>query len=129
MAGDSRDEIGHLSEAFNAMAASLREFRRTDQAKLLRIQKATQQAFDSLPDAIAVIDPEGRVEVATESARTVFGLKPGVPVGDLPFGWLADLYREARQESRAVFLEGQRSIQQFVGGGALLSPRSGPDPG
>jgi signal transduction histidine kinase/HAMP domain-containing protein len=116
VAGDSRDEIGHLSEAFNSMAASLREFRRTDQAKLLRIQKATQQAFDSLPDAIAVIDPEGRVEVATESARTVFGLKPGVPVSDLPFGWMADLYREARQESRAVFLEGQRSIQQFVGG-------------
>jgi NtrC-family two-component system sensor histidine kinase KinB len=116
VAGDSRDEIGHLSEAFNAMAASLREFRRTDQAKLLRIQKATQQAFDSLPDAIAVIDPEGRVEVATESARTVFGLKPGVPVSDLPFGWMADLYREARQESRAAFLEGRRSIQQFVGG-------------
>lgn len=116
VAGDSRDEIGHLSEAFNSMAASLREFRRTDQAKLLRIQKATQQAFDSLPDAIAVIDPEGRVEVATESARTVFGLKSGVPVSDLPFGWMADLYREARQESRAVFLEGQRSIQQFVGG-------------
>ena len=116
VAGDSRDEIGHLSEAFNAMAASLREFRRTDQAKLLRIQKATQQAFDSLPDAIAVIDPEGRVEVATESARTVFGLKPGIPVNDLPFGWMADLYREARQESRAASLEGRRSIQQFVGG-------------
>ena len=78
VAADSRDEIGHLSEAFNAMAASLREFRRTDQAKLLRIQRATQQAFDSLPDAIAVIDAEGKVEVATESARTVFGLKPGV---------------------------------------------------
>ncbi|MCK7483048.1 MAG: HAMP domain-containing protein [Candidatus Moduliflexus flocculans] len=80
VAGDSRDEIGHLSGAFNDMAASLREFRRTDQAKLLRIQRATQQAFDSLPDAIAVVDMEGRVEIATESARTVFGLKPGILV-------------------------------------------------
>ena len=77
---DSRDEIGQLSEAFNAMAASLREFRRTDQAKLLRIQRATQQAFDSLPDAVAVVDPDGKVEVATESARTIFGLKPGAEV-------------------------------------------------
>ncbi|MCX6569277.1 MAG: ATP-binding protein [Candidatus Aminicenantes bacterium] len=116
VAGGSRDEIGHLSDAFNAMAASLREFRRTDQAKLLRIQKATQQAFDSLPDAIAVIDTEGRVEIATESARTVFGLKPGVLVGDLPFGWMSDLCRDARQDGRAAFLEGQRSIQQFVTG-------------
>jgi len=116
VASDSRDEIGHLSEAFNAMAASLREFRRTDQAKLLRIQRATQQAFDSLPDAVAVIDTEGKVEVATESARTVFGLKPGVMVRDLPFGWMADLCREALQDGRAASLEGQRSIQQFVRG-------------
>ena len=116
VAADSRDEIGHLSESFNSMAASLREFRRTDQAKLLRIQKATQQAFDSLPDAIAVIDTEGRVEIATESARTVFGLKPGVLVGDLPFGWMSDLCRDARQDGRTAFLEGQRSIQQFVTG-------------
>ena len=57
---DSRDEVGHLSEAFNAMAASLREFRRSDQAKLIRIQRATQQAFDSLPDAVAVVDLEGK---------------------------------------------------------------------
>jgi signal transduction histidine kinase len=116
VAADSRDEIGHLSEAFNAMAASLRDFRRTDQAKLLRIQRATEQAFDSLPDAIAVLDAEGRVEVATESARTVFGLKPGVLVEDLPFGWLAALWRDARQQGRGASLEGQRLIQQFVGG-------------
>jgi NtrC-family two-component system sensor histidine kinase KinB len=116
VASDSRDEIGHLSEAFNAMAASLREFRRTDQAKLLRIQRATQQAFDSLPDAVAVIDTEGKVEVSTESARTVFGLKPGVVVKDLPFGWMAELCREAFQAGRAASLEGQRSIQQFVRG-------------
>jgi NtrC-family two-component system sensor histidine kinase KinB len=116
VASDSRDEIGHLSEAFNAMAASLREFRRTDQAKLLRIQRATQQAFDSLPDAVAVIDMEGKVEVSTQSARTVFGLKPGAVVGDLPFGWMAELCREAFRAGRAASLEGRRIIQQFVDG-------------
>jgi NtrC-family two-component system sensor histidine kinase KinB len=116
VASDSRDEIGHLSEAFNAMAASLREFRRSDQAKLLRIQKATEQAFDSLPDAVAVVDKDGKVEVATESARAVFGLKPGADVKDLPFGWMSELYREARQDGRPASLEGQRSIQQFVRG-------------
>lgn len=114
VASDSRDEIGHLSESFNTMAASLREFRRTDQAKLMRIQKATQQAFDSLPDAVAVVDPAGKVEVATESARSVFGLKAGAGVEDLPFDWLVDLYHRARQSGRPEALEGGRAIQQFV---------------
>jgi two-component system, NtrC family, sensor histidine kinase KinB len=116
VATDSQDEIGHLSEAFNAMAASLREFRRSDQAKLLRIQKATQQAFDSLPDAVAVVDMGGRVEVATEPARTVFGLKPGAGLEDLPFGWMTDLCREAERNARPATLEGQRVVQQFVHG-------------
>jgi signal transduction histidine kinase len=116
VASDSRDEIGHLSDSFNAMAASLREFRRTDQAKLIRIQQATQQAFDSLPDAVAVLDTAGKVEVATESARTNFGLKPGVAVGDVPFGWMADLFRQALQNGRPAPLEGRRSIQHFVHG-------------
>jgi NtrC-family two-component system sensor histidine kinase KinB len=113
---DSHDEIGHLSESFNAMAASLREFRRTDQAKLMRVQKATQQAFDSLPDAVAVVDPDGRVEVATESARAVFGLRPGASVEGLPFSWLVELYREARGSGRPATLEGGRAVQQFVRG-------------
>jgi NtrC-family two-component system sensor histidine kinase KinB len=116
VARDSRDEIGHLSESFNAMTASLREFRRTDQAKLMRVQKATQQAFDSLPDAVAVLDPAGKVEISTGSARSVFGLKTGASVEDLPFGWLLDLFRDAGQSGRPAALEGGRAIQQFVKG-------------
>jgi len=116
VASKSRDEIGHLSEAFNAMAASLREFRRTDQAKLLRIQRATQQAFDSLPDAVAVVGTDERVEIATESARTVFGLKTGVAIGDLPFGWMSEICRDALRNGRTAALEGEKAIQQFVRG-------------
>jgi signal transduction histidine kinase len=111
----SRDEIGQLSEAFNEMAASLREFRRTGQASLLRIQRSTQQAFDSLPDAIAVINPEGAVEVATEAAREAFGLKSGVRVRDLPSPWMAGLCEEALANGRIAELEGaQAVVQQFV---------------
>ncbi len=116
VATGSRDEIGRLSEAFNAMAASLREFRRTDEARLIRIRRATQEAFDSLPDAVAVIDPEGKVEVATESARTVFGLKPGIRVSDSPFEALADLFRTALKEGRIATPGNRGEIQVFVGG-------------
>jgi signal transduction histidine kinase len=113
---DSRDEIGRLAESFNAMAASLREFRRTDQARLLRIQRATQEAFDRLPDAVAVVDLEGRVEVSTESAKNVFGLRPGAPIFDLPHG-LAEYYKETLAEGRPVPAKSQAPmIQQFVGG-------------
>jgi NtrC-family two-component system sensor histidine kinase KinB len=110
---ESRDEVGHLSEAFNAMAASLREFRRSDQAKLVRIQRATQQAFDSLPDAVAVVDLQGKVEVATEAAGSIFGLRPNTLILDLPFGWMADLYKDALKNGRAVQ---QKVVQHFVGG-------------
>ena len=115
--GDSRDEIGRLSEAFNAMAASLREFRRSDQAKFHRIQRATQQAFDRLPDAVAIIDLEGRVEVATEMARNIFGLKPGTLIFDLPLGWLISLFKDALWDSRTVKPgNGQKVVQHFVNG-------------
>lgn len=116
VSSSSRDEIGQLSESFNIMAASLREFRRTDQAKLLRIQRATRQAFDSLPDSVAVVDSEGRIEVATEAAKTTFGMKPGAVLSDLPFGWLTELFERTVRTSRRAALEGGRIIQQFVQG-------------
>ena len=112
---DSRDEIGQLSEAFNEMAASLREFRRTDQARLLRIQRSTQQAFDSLPDAIAVLTAEGEVEVATEAAVEAFGLRPGTHVRDAAYPWMADLTMEALSKRHSVEGEGTLAIvQHFV---------------
>ena len=112
---DSKDEIGHLSEAFNAMAANLREFRRTDQAKLFRIQRATQQAFDSLPDAIAVLDFEGRVEVATAPARDVFGLRQNIMIQEVQFPSVIDICQRALKSGhRTVPEDGNTIIQQFV---------------
>src|SRR5450756_1221902 len=64
---DSDDEIGRLSEAFNDMTAGLRQFRRSAQAKLLRTQQATKEALNSLPDAVAIIDPDGKIEISTNS--------------------------------------------------------------
>ena len=113
--GGSGDEIGQLSEAFNEMTASLREFRRNGQARLLRIQRSTQQAFDSLPEAIAVLNPEGEVEVATEAAGDAFGLRLKVRVPDLPYPWMANLFEEALRKGRTLELEGTGAVvQQFV---------------
>ena len=62
----SQDEIGQLGEAINQMAASLREFRRSDQAHLLRTQRSTQLALDSLSDAVAICNPDGKIELAND---------------------------------------------------------------
>jgi len=111
---ESKDEVGHLSESFNAMAEGLREIRRSDQARLVRIQDSTQHTFNSLPDAVAVLDPQGRVEVATESAKTVFGLKPGLQVQSLPLKWLADLYGNVLRHARPLGPEHNgTAIQHF----------------
>ncbi len=113
----SRDEIGALSEAFNQMAAAVREFRRSDRAKVYRYQKATQAAFDSLTDAIAVIGLDGRVEVATNAAKEIFGLKPNAPVAMLSDRWLNDIYRDVRDKGRPVEADdAQGIVQRFVKG-------------
>jgi two-component system, NtrC family, sensor histidine kinase KinB len=108
----SRDEVGRLSEAFNTMTEGLREIRRGDQARFVRIQDSTQHTFDSLPDAVAVLDLQGKVEVATESARTVFGLVPGVQVQSLPLKWLADLYGHALQRDPSLAPEVNGALVQ-----------------
>ena len=111
---ESKDEVGRLSEAFNAMAEGLREIRRSDQARLARIQDSTQHTFNSLPDAVAILDLQGRVEVATESAKTVFGLKPGNQIQSLPLKWLAELYDSVLRHARPSGPEHNGSaIQHF----------------
>lgn len=92
---ESADEIGALSEAFNSMAESLRRVQRTREAKLAQIQHTIQQAFNSLPDPVAVVDLDGRVEVATEAAGFSFGLKPGTRIQTLAFDWLMPLFHSA----------------------------------
>ena len=73
----SRDEIGQLSRAFNDMAAQLREFKRIDHEKLVRTQYTTQLAIDSLPDAVALIEPRGQIELVNDTATRLFQLAPG----------------------------------------------------
>lgn len=77
---ETADEVGALAAAFNDLTASLREVRRSDAARLLRTQHATQAAVDALPDAVALLAPDGTVDLANRTARRLFGLEPGEPV-------------------------------------------------
>jgi signal transduction histidine kinase len=111
----SRDEIGRLSESFNEMAAALRQVRKEDRVNLMRTRRATEEVFKALPTAIAVLDLDGKVEVATETADRHFGLKPGVLASDLGYEWLLPLTRKALDEDRVVERDPKNGyVQQFV---------------
>jgi len=113
----SRDELGQLAAAFNAMTAKLREFRRTDQAKLIRTQQTTQIAINSLPDAVAVINSEGSVELSNDPAQALFGIKPGTNVASLGMDWLNALFQKVGRETRPFNPEGyQSAVQVFPDG-------------
>jgi two-component system, NtrC family, sensor histidine kinase KinB len=74
----SRDEVGELTEAFNAMVAKLREYRRVEHAKLMRTEHSTRSVIESLPDAIAIANTSGVIELSNAAAQRMFGLYPEV---------------------------------------------------
>jgi len=89
---ESKDELGQLGEAFNSMAGRLREFRRSDRARLIRIQKTTQMAINSFNDAVAVINPSLQVEISNHAAEELFGLKKGGQLRDSSLAHLENLF-------------------------------------
>ncbi len=110
----SNDEIGQLSQAFNQMATKLRQVRRSDDQKLERTRKATQEVMNILPAPIAIFDPEGRVDFATQSAIRNFGIEPGASAAKLGYSWLPDLLRQAVETGGTVELSGNGFIQKFI---------------
>jgi two-component system, NtrC family, sensor histidine kinase KinB len=113
---DSRDEIGRLAEAFNDMAASLREFRRNDQVRLTRTQQATQETLDSLSEAVAIVDLDGKVEISTEAAHKLFGIQAGTRLRDLPYGELSELFKNIVVGVSNHLGKSQKVLQRFVQG-------------
>ena len=116
----SRDELHQLAQAFNSMAAKLREFRRTDRAKLVRTQRTTQLAVNSLPDAIAIVNSEGIIELCNETAQRLFKLHPGTAVENIHEHRLNALYREVNSQQRPSQPRGYESaIAIYDQGGQL----------
>jgi len=60
-----------------------------------------QTAIDSLPDAVAVLSPDGTVEMSNSPAQTLFGIKPGMRAEGSGQDWLIPLLEKVRKENRA----------------------------
>ncbi|SPJ14192.1 Multi-sensor signal transduction histidine kinase [Syntrophobacter sp. SbD2] len=100
----SGDEIGQLASAFNDMTTSLREFRRTNRARLIRTQKATLSALNSLSDAIIICNPEGAIELSNDTAERLFALKAGMTIQSVENVRMGELFERARHEMRPIRL-------------------------
>lgn len=123
----SRDELGELAEAFNAMAAQLRVFRKSDRQRLWRVHRTTQNAIDSMPDAVAVVAPDGRVEMGNDAARRLFGLEANALLETSSEGRLVPFFKAASETLQAVQPKGfDAALQAFDGGERFFLPRAIP---
>jgi signal transduction histidine kinase len=125
---NSDDEIGELALAFNQMAARLREFRRLDHQRLARTQQTTQAAIDSLPDAVAVLDVQGTIEISNRTAQVHFKLAPGSRIQDIRPDWASAFFEPVLKSHTPFVPDGYRSaIQLFDDSGErFLLPRAVP---
>jgi signal transduction histidine kinase len=69
------DELAGLAHDFNAMAASLAEYRKSSLGELLQAHLSMQAAIDSIPDPVAIFSVEGNLQNVNHAAETLLGLK------------------------------------------------------
>ena len=84
----SPDELGQLAGGFNRMAEALAEFRRSNLGEVLRAKETLEATLAALPDAVVVVDPEGRIATTNALARSLLqatGAQRAQRVEDLPF--------------------------------------------
>ena len=125
----SRDELAQLAEAFNSMAAKLREFRRTDRAKLARTQETTRNAINSLTDAVAIVSPAGEIEMANAAGQRLFSLRAGQSISEMNADWLKKLFEQTKAELRPVEPSDYGSAMQVLdenGGEKFFLPHAVP---
>jgi two-component system, NtrC family, sensor histidine kinase KinB len=68
----STDELGRLGEGFNRMADALSAFRRSSLGELLRANETLRATLAALPDAVLVINADGRVVSLNAEALALF---------------------------------------------------------
>ncbi len=87
----ARDEIGRLSEAFNDMAQKPARVSPQRSGKACPPAAFNPAGIQQPAGGVVVVDMDGTIEVATDAARSVFGLSPGTGFRMLPHDWLREI--------------------------------------
>lgn len=88
-----QDELGDLARSIDAMANADREQFTSEHDQRLRAQETARSVINSLPHAVALISPAGRIEIVNAHAAR-FGLVAGQDVHASALQWLPTLFEE-----------------------------------
>jgi NtrC-family two-component system sensor histidine kinase KinB len=77
---DRTDELGRLAEGYNRMAERLSDYRNSSLGEVLLAKATLESTLAVLPDAVIVVDPDGRVVARNALAQAVLQAKGGADV-------------------------------------------------
>src|SRR5204862_7870314 len=83
---------------------------RIDHGKPIRTQETTQRAIDSLPDAVILVDPQGRVELANEPAKHLLAVAPQLDLPAMAANRVEEL-RRAESTRAGARADGRAPVQ------------------
>lgn len=101
------DEIGTLAQAFNGMSEKLTEARRALEERLVRAERLSDAALESLYDPVIVTDADGKIAHLNRAAQSVLGSRLGAPVGEARIAQAVDI---ALREGRSVADDDARAL-------------------
>jgi two-component system, NtrC family, sensor histidine kinase KinB len=84
----------HMQKTTRSQLDALQEQHRLETQKTLRAKTAAQAVIDLLPHAVALVAPDGHIEMANEGGR-MFGLKLGLHMEEVPHPWFRKIVSEA----------------------------------
>jgi len=121
LAPPAQEELGRLAAAFNAMAKSLRAFKKSSLGDLIQAREAAQAAIDSIADPVLVFDAGKRVTIRNCAA------KERLTEGELPVEIVAAVERVIREGASFAPQEYERAIRLGGGDGErIFLPRAMP---
>ncbi|MCC6547985.1 HAMP domain-containing protein [Candidatus Sumerlaeota bacterium] len=111
------DELGAVAGALDRMMDRVRETRQGHARMVKRLERRSEIAMDSLPDAILLLDRQGRISYLNEMARKMIDGSPGAATAGIPWPAIRRMVEHVVETRKPeVRHELDKSLQIFVDG-------------
>jgi NtrC-family two-component system sensor histidine kinase KinB len=112
---DRADELGRLAEGFNRMAERLSDYRNSSLGEVLLAKATLESTLAVLPDAVIVVDPDGRVVARNGLAQAILRANGGAEVDHIQALPLpADVLRAVDETLRGERAAGRPDLSQAL---------------